>query len=274
MRCPLATWDPVSAPGVPYTSPVRKIVHHRTQVAGRCSTASLYPQGGKDAPHFTVDEWSIRQHFDTSVGSRALVNAPGGVETNSDGVIQIEIVGYSGVSMPGPTADNLIQLLGWIAWTHPVPWVWPNGRPKPAAPGPSDPGGHVRSTAAWAGAGHFDHGSVPENEHWDPAYTDLEWFVLNGAMTPVATATVLANTKVVPMFNPPLSGIVDTVCAVDGKGGWSVGSDGAIYTFGPAQYLGGANGKDYFAGRHAARLEATPAGYVIVATSGERYSYP
>lgn len=74
------------------------------------------------------------------------------------------------------------------------------------------------------------------------------------------------------MYDPPLS-----ICAslVSPNGGvWFLAPDGAVYAFG-APYLGGANNQPYFAGRKAARLDPHPTGgYTIVATSGERYSYP
>ena len=45
----------------------------------------------------------------------------------------------------------------------------------------------------------------------------------------------------------------------------------AVYALMGAQYQGGANGKPYFQGRTAARLEMANGSYAIVATSGERY---
>ncbi|HEV7534036.1 MAG TPA: CHAP domain-containing protein [Acidimicrobiia bacterium] len=49
-------------------------------------------------------------------------------------------------------------------------------------------------------------------------------------------------------------------------------TSGSVYALLGAPYQGGANGKDYFRGRTAARLELTSDGrYAIVATSGERY---
>jgi hypothetical protein len=59
-----------------------------------------------------------------------------------------------------------------------------------------------------------------------------------------------------------------------GGGIWVLTSSGAIYSFGDAQYKGGANGQAYFAGRTAAELIPNGQGYTIVATSGETYNYP
>lgn len=239
VRCPSARWDPVSAAAVPWTTVSRRVVHHKTQSDGRDATATLYPGGGGTAPHFTVDEWEIRQHFDTNAGSRALENLKGGVETNSYGAIQIEIVGYSGITMPGATADNLIHLLKWIEQAHGVQWVWPLGRPDPAAYNakgePIDPGNHARPTGPWLNdSGHFPHSGIAEQSHWDPAYTDLEWFVLNNAMAPAATQTVLAASSG-PSFKEYLnvnvrSHIVTMTLGDDGKG-WSLTKDQVINPF-------------------------------------------
>ena len=86
--------------------------------------------------------------------------------------------------------------------------------------------------------------------------------------------------KVAPMYDPPLPIVAvlqqtPTTPALAG-----VGPDGAIYAWG-VPYKGGANGKPYFAGKKAARLDFPTAGekqagkqYVIVSTDGSRYAYP
>lgn len=74
-----------------------------------------------------------------------------------------------------------------------------------------------------------------------------------------------------PQFDVVLNVVADL--AAPGGGFWILQQDGSIFTFGAAQYHGGANGQDYFAGRKAARLEPHGAGYDIISTSGERYQY-
>jgi hypothetical protein len=71
------------------------------------------------------------------------------------------------------------------------------------------------------------------------------------------------------MYDPPLQIAATLDCHTGGT--WAVAPDGAIFAFGGAPYLGGANGKDYFVGRRAARLELVDGKYRIVATSGEGY---
>lgn len=74
-----------------------------------------------------------------------------------------------------------------------------------------------------------------------------------------------------PQYNPAVGlSIVSDLAAPNG-GFWLLLEDGAIWSFGNAQYKGGVNGKDYFVGRKAARLEPNGDGYAIIATSGERY---
>jgi hypothetical protein len=262
-----AQWDPARysdgrpRSGVPFVREARAVVHHKTQTDGGTGW-SLYGRTGS-WPHFTV-------HFDTEVGARALVNSKGGVETNADGVIQIETVGWSGVDMDPATLGHLVKLLKWIATTHDIPWVWPNGRPRPAADGPRDPGGHNRNPWTWGFRGHFGHSQVPENTHWDPAYTDWEWWWLNAAFESMAVAALTALQRVDPMFNPPVPAVA-AIATPSGYGVWLLTSDGGVFTAGDAPYLGGMNGSTHFVGRTAAKLERHGDGYVIVATSGERY---
>ncbi len=78
----------------------------------------------------------------------------------------------------------------------------------------------------------------------------------------------------VSVFNPPLSlqPIVSSAKDPLAGGLWLLGLDGSVYAFDGARYLGGCNGKSYFAGRIAANLEVTAEGsYRIVARSGEKY---
>lgn len=81
--------------------------------------------------------------------------------------------------------------------------------------------------------------------------------------------------KVLPMYDPAL--IVEPVVAdlpCPTGGAWCVAASGAIYAWGGAPHFGGANGKDYFKGRKAARLELRESGgYVIVDEQNERYEY-
>jgi hypothetical protein len=77
----------------------------------------------------------------------------------------------------------------------------------------------------------------------------------------------------------PAAPIVDSIAA-PGGGSWAVAADGSVYAFGGAPYFGGTNGKPYFAGFTAARIELPNAEesaqgrkYVVVATASEKHRY-
>ena len=188
---------PVSAPAEPgwmpgasrvqtfsgnsHKAPVTKIVLHTTE-------GSSWPGygGGGSAPHFTVKpgaatEENIRQHISTEQSSKALVNKPGGVETNNAGVIQIEYVGscdraYAakhGLFFTEDADDgdlaSLAAVLAWISEAHGIPLAtapelsWPTTNAAYA----SAP--QRLSGKAWeAYRGVLGHTHVPENDHWDP----------------------------------------------------------------------------------------------------------
>jgi hypothetical protein len=171
--CPFAVQKPISGASGSYTGGPFKIVHHTTEGSTAQGAFQAFKANRSD-PHFTVDGEKIYQHIDTEAGARALRNKPGGVQTNRDKAIQIEVVGFAHRPKTKPTLRNLGRLCRWLEKTHQIPRVWPNGPPKPAKNG-QDPGGHNRNPANWdSKGGHYGHSHVPENTHWDPAYTEDE----------------------------------------------------------------------------------------------------
>lgn len=152
----------------------KKVVHHKTQVESENADA-LYRKTGF-WPHFTVGPNGTQQHLPLNVASYGLKNLKGGLETNRGGTIvaQIEVVGHSGVNMPDATRAHLLGVLRWLRDEWGIPYEWPSGRPAPTAYGP-----HNRNADNWRFRdGQFAHSQVPENTHWDPAYTDAEWWLL------------------------------------------------------------------------------------------------
>jgi hypothetical protein len=183
MRYSCARWVPAARPGVPFTGGPKKVVHHKTQVATEDARA-LYEASGA-WPHFTVGPSGVQQHLETTVGALSLVNAGGGVQTNTDSAIQLEVVGYSGQTAAQATLRNLVTLLKEIQLVEGVPWAWPEGRPPIDANAGYGSNTGERHASVWdTQPGHYGHSQVPENLHWDPAYTDAEWWVLNNAMVP------------------------------------------------------------------------------------------
>lgn len=111
----------------------------------------------------------IVQMIPANKGGRGLVNAAGGVDTNTSGaiVVQIEVVGQATKPFTDGPMKNLDKIIVWLRALG-VPDVWPAGDLKPY---PASYGG-VRSTSAWAQSGHFGHSQVPENDHGDPGNID------------------------------------------------------------------------------------------------------
>lgn len=179
--CPFAQQKTIGngTGGGAFTAGPFKIVHHTTESSTASSAFNAYGTGGSE-PHFTVDATTVYQHHDTGKGSRALRNDAGGVETNRLSAVQIEIVGFAGKAKDRATLKQVARLCRWLETQHGIPVTWPNGAPKPHKNG-KDPGGHNRDAATWASkGGHYGHSQVPENIHWDPAYTAEEWdFVTN-----------------------------------------------------------------------------------------------
>ena len=172
-KCPFAVQKPISGGVGAHINGPFKIVHHTTEGSNAQGAFGAFKANRSD-PHFTVDDNTIFQHIDTALAARALRNAIGGVQTNRDSAIQIEVVGFAHRAKSKATLRNVARLCRWIEAKHNIPRIWPNGHPKAAVNG-KDPGGHNRNAANWdLKGGHYGHSQVPENSHWDPGYSDLE----------------------------------------------------------------------------------------------------
>jgi GH24 family phage-related lysozyme (muramidase) len=187
-RCPFAVWLPLPGSPGPYVGghPF-KIVHHTTEGPTADGAIETYKET-KNIPHFTVDDMTVYQHADTDAAVSALRHPEGTTETNRSSAIQIELIGFAGQPKNPASLRNVARLCRWIEATHNVPQVWPNGRPNPPADG-RDPGGHNRDQNTWdTQGGHYGHCHVPNNTHWDPAYTDAETDAVMQAAAPASVA--------------------------------------------------------------------------------------
>lgn len=182
-RATFAKWTPISGGAGAFTGGPLKVVHHKTQGDTAEGALRAYKTNRSD-PHFTVGPNGVLQHIDTAEAARSLRNAEGGVQTNRDGALQIEVVGWSGTTCAPSTLENLVTLLVWIEQRHGVPWLWPEGRPPLTSASYGLNNGERHSSLWDATGGHYGHSQVPENTHWDPAYTDWEWQWLNDSMRP------------------------------------------------------------------------------------------
>lgn len=165
-------WFHPACPGDTMPHP-NVIVLHTTE-------GSSWPSygGGSSAPTFTVHpDGRVRQHFYANESARALVNAAGGVQTNTLNVVQIELIGTCakggpGIYWPSATAAQLAgvaKLVKWLTATYPIPlrsttrqWL-----AYPSSYGSKS--GQRMSASEWNSfSGLCGHQHVPENDHGDP----------------------------------------------------------------------------------------------------------
>jgi hypothetical protein len=158
-------------PGAPYRG-----VLHTAEAKSYAPSATSY-FGHANPPHFTLaqHEGAARmwQHYPITVSARALANPPGGVETNRQGAIQIEICWKAAeiAQLPEPM---VAVLKDWMRWVEAQAGV---RRHSPAflddtAYGSGSPA--RMPAAAWNSFdGWCGHQHVPENDHWDPGKIDI-----------------------------------------------------------------------------------------------------
>ena len=181
-----------------YTSGPYKGLLHTTE------TRSLPSYGsGASAPHFTIlpdlgrRRMTYYQHYDTARPARALRNLSGGVQTNGDSVIQIELVGtcdpaylrkYGGCilwpSAPTWALDGVKRLMVWLEDVHRIPAV---STSRPWVPYPrsyANGGGQRMGQSEWDRfAGWCGHQHVPENTHGDPGNINIGYLLDRGRST-------------------------------------------------------------------------------------------
>ena len=182
-RYPKARWLGNGVDSGDYTGGPWKVVLHTTETSG----VPGY-KGGRTAPHLTYNARTRRwvQHTSLLKAARALVNAPGGAQTNRDRAIQVEIVcysnrpitiGYSHRTWVGDLTDDnyrdLREFLLFAVDEFGVELKWP-GRKALSWSQANAPGFRftTRQWDEWNGICAHQH--VPEgNTHWDTG--DLNW---------------------------------------------------------------------------------------------------
>lgn len=168
--------------------------------------------GGATAPHFTVvpdprtRTVRIYQHYNTSRPARALMNQSGGVQTNNDSAIQIELCGTCdprhkdgshGIYWPEApkwALDGLAKLMRWIEANHGIPR---RSTSRPWLPYPDSYGsrnGQRMTAREWdTFAGWCGHQHVDENDHGDPGNLNITYLLDGPALS---TTVVKAGTTV------------------------------------------------------------------------------
>lgn len=189
-RYPPAQWKGDGQSGGAYTPAIgtpgfaARVVFHTTET----KTLPGYG-GGAVAPHLTYDPKSRTwyQHTYLTNASRALLNVSGGVQTNRDGALQVEIICYSDESTADKVkglrasdlSDEALADLGAFVWwafenwsvplaLHPLTMKYTDSKAFGAGAASrmsfKDWDHRTSSEGPW---GICAHRTVPENKHWD-----------------------------------------------------------------------------------------------------------
>jgi len=170
-RPPHNTWVQGNSAG-PYSSQVDKFLIHTTEGGSIAGAIAAY-RANNSWPHLTVDARvgrtpTITGHLDLDVAARSLRNMAGGVQTNTDGVIQIEVVGTATNPAGIDWAWIGREVVGPICRTMGIPvhstvrWV-----PYPQSYG-LNASQRLSGTAWTSFQGVLGHQHAPENDHGDP----------------------------------------------------------------------------------------------------------
>lgn len=204
-----------------------RVVWHTTENdPTRASAADLanYLNGTNNQVHLVWNPVSgeIVQMIPANRAGRGLVNRAGGVQTNRQGsvCIQIEVVGQAVHPFTEGPCKNLDKIESWLTSLG-IPHVWPAGQPKPY---PESAGGE-RSVEAWAHGGHFGHSQVPENDHGDPGHVNIAELAggQSAPVTPEAPAVVTNGVKPSAVVEA-----LQTAVRVPVDGIWGPGTDKAL----------------------------------------------
>jgi hypothetical protein len=203
VRYPKATWKGDGTSGGSYTTGPFKLVLHTTETAG----IPIYD----NAPHLTyyARERRFVQHLQFDTAARALRNEAGGVQTNRDSAIQLEIVAYSAESIVDQypntgrvkvselTAEQLADIREFILWAceeFGIEYKWPEKQAFSYSQ--ANAAGFRMSNAEWDSYnGVCGHQHVPENTHWDPGA--INWLALMEDDMPAPTQWTEADKAVV-----------------------------------------------------------------------------
>ncbi len=233
-RYPKATWLGDGKSGGSYASadgvlgPYR-VVFHTTETSGRPGYSD-----GKSAPHLTYNPkdrtWVQHTHLD--VASRALKNEYGGVQTNRERALQVEIICYSNKliadqrdyrlwvgDLPSEAYEDLAEFLAWTHASFDVEMNWP-GKRALSYSAANVPGFRMRAREWDSFAGVCGHQHVPENYHWDPGA--LDWWHL------MALANAILQQEEVVALKPYEQAAVDQMLELGIFTPWSIDEEGEL----------------------------------------------
>lgn len=188
---------PMPHPGVRVSGPGPKVGVLHTIEGSLESGLSVFRR--HFAPTFTVGrdrngKVRILQHIPLGYMAAALENHSGGVETNREAEVQIELAGHSSQQPWLPDAgvlDALTSLMAVLSVNPGIPLTRPYPDLMPALPWASYSFPRRRDGKFNRVSGWYGHVEVPENAHWDPGA--FRWTVaLNAAKVKAAPTPSLA----------------------------------------------------------------------------------
>lgn len=207
---------------------LRRIVVHTTETAWLPDY-----NNGRSSPHFTIDPVrnQVWQHANLNESVGTLADPSGGVRTNREGSIQVEMICYSAKGFADQSSSrtwvgdlkpehyrNVAKLLAWIAVQANVPLaLYPNTSTTTTLDTMSNSEWTERAVngVPWGICGH---NNVPENinGHWDPGALNrellLQYIIEETGMYPIKYGD---NTSNVEWLQAKLERLGHTV-AVDG----------------------------------------------------------
>ena len=217
---PQAKQDKFTDAGSFVARPYRGLLH-TTEGSTYAGARSAYAASG-NMPHFTIGAEGCWQHCQLDHASRALVNAPGGVETNRLSCIQIEVIGFA--AKPAWPDSLITAVKNLMIWIEQQTGIKPWSPPFEAYPASYGFLNSVRMTAdnwvkfdGWCG-----HQHCPENDHGDPGAIPIQQLLER----PVADNVPTINYKPTAIVARP-----------QGDGYWIVAYDGGVFNFGNAPAL-------------------------------------
>jgi len=161
-----------------FTSPRIKFLIHTTEGTSIEGAVGAY-RANNSWPHDTVDfmfghPYRICHHLSYDVAGRSLRNEAGGVQTNTAGVVQVEVVGFAtrpdqidwrafAVDYLGPRCRQLgIPIASSVTWVAYPASYGKNARQR-------------LSGSAWLSyRGILGHEHCPENDHGDPGAIPIQ----------------------------------------------------------------------------------------------------
>lgn len=220
------------ADGGAFVNPVTVGVLHKTiSRPGSFRPSMTNYFGHQSYPHFTVDVQDGRfkcwQHISIRRAAKALRNKPGGVQTNREGVIQIEIVGWADYNptLHPEMVTGLQKLMRWIeSQTYITPTCDVEFYPYPPKNARLGREPWRMTFDEWVRySGWCAHQHTPENEHGDVGALDKSQLFAPHPPTPLTPELTIP--KEIDMF------IVDDPSnkAPESNRQWLCDKDGATH---------------------------------------------